>query len=78
MGYSIKQWITTKDYTCEDVGRAKTPEEAIRVAKELAGIFNNLIDEKVEQRIRELDIGDTVRIKRPYLGYTIRIKRTKS
>lgn len=78
MGYSIKQWITTKDYTCEDVGKARTADDAIKVAREFSGIFKNLIDENVEKQIREMDIGDTVKIKRAYLGYTIRIKRTKS
>lgn len=78
MGFSIKQWITTKDYTCEDMGKARTAEEAIKVAKEFAGIFSSLIDKNVEQRIREMETGDVVKIKRRYLGYTIRIKRTKS
>ena len=78
MSYLIKQWITTKDYTCEDVGKARTAEDAIKVAKELARIFDFLIDEDVKKYVHTMPEGDTLKITVHNLDYEMHIMRTKS
>ena len=62
---------------CDDSMSAKTAEEAVEMAKRMSGIFGNCINDGVSEKIRELKPGEVLKIKKPSLKYTIRIKRTK-
>lgn len=77
MGYSIRRWMSASEMLFDDSKKAKTAEEAIMAAEKLAGICKQLINDDIKKQIRELPEGESIRIKRPSLGFTMRIKRTR-
>ena len=55
---------------------AKTADEAIEKARKLAGICRALIDDDICQKIRELEVGETLKVKRSSLKFTLHVRRT--
>ena len=77
MSYSIRRWLTCSDGAMfDDSAKAKIANEAIKQAERLQGILNILNDDD-RARIRELEPGKTVFIKKPSLKFTMNIRRNK-
>ena len=77
MSYSIRRWLTCSDGTMfDDSAKAKAADEAIKQAEQLQGILNILNDDD-RARIRELEPGKTIFIKKPSLKFTMNIRRNK-
>lgn len=45
-------------------------------AKADAGICSSLINDDICQKIRELEAGETLKVKRPSLKFTLHVRRT--
>jgi len=78
MAYTIRRWLTFDGNMNDDSQKVNTAEDAIIVAIRFAGMFQNIITEDIKGRIRDMEPGESIRIGRPKLKLTIRIKRTKT
>ena len=76
MSYTIRRWMTIPGMSFDDSVKAKTADEAIEKARKLAGICSSLINDDICQKIRELEVGETLKIKRPSLKFTLHVRRT--
>ena len=76
MGYTIRRWMTIPGMLFDDSVKAKTADEAIEKARKLAGICRALINDDICQKISELKAGETLRVKRPSLKFTLHVRRT--
>lgn len=76
MSYTIRRWMTIPGMSFDDSAKAKTADEAIEKARKLAGICRALIDDDICQKIRELEVGETLKVKRPSLKFTLHVRRT--
>lgn len=78
MGYTVRRWMTTETSIWDDSRRAKTAEDAIAAAVRFEGIFKGAaVTDSIKEKIRTMEVGQTVRIKKKYLGLTMVIRRTK-
>lgn len=78
MKYSLRRWISLDGMLSDDVQTASTAEEAVKAAEHLSGMFTqNVITEEVKNQIKAMEKGETIKIKKSYLKYTLRIKRLK-
>lgn len=77
MGYTIRRWLSSDGFLIDDSRKAKTADEAISAAEKLAGIAKPLINNDVKQGIRDLEPGESLKIKRPSLGFSMIVRRTK-
>lgn len=75
MSYSIRRWLSVTGNLMDDTETAKTADEAIRKAEMLSGIFHGIITEDIRQQIREMEPGAVVRIRKPSIKFSMRIKR---
>jgi hypothetical protein len=64
------------DMLIDDSAKAKTADEAVEKARKLAGICSSLINDDICQKIRELEAGETLKVKRPSLKFTLHVRRT--
>ena len=78
MAYTIRRWLTFDGDMIDDTQKVNSAEDAIIVAIRFAGMFQNIITEDIKGRIRDMEPGESIRIGRPSLKLTIRIKRTKT
>ena len=76
MSYTIRRWISSGGMLFDDSDKAKTADEAILKARKLAGICRTLINDDICQKIRELGVGETLKVKRPSLKFTLHVRRT--
>lgn len=76
MSYTIRRWMSSDGMLFDDSDKAKTADEAILKARKLAGICRALINDDICQRIRELEVGETLKVKRPSLMFTLHVRRT--
>ena len=77
MKYSLRCWMSTPGSLFDDVETANSPEEAIGKAKQLLGIFDNIIDDEVQQKIMDMAKGEKIVIKKSYIKTTLHIKRLR-
>ena len=77
MPYTVRRWLSSDGYMMDDSKTANTSEEAIAAAVKLAGAFDSMISEEIKRKIRSMGPGDVIKIKRPSLRITMRIKRLK-
>lgn len=77
MGYTIRRWLSSDGFLIDDSRKAKTADEAISEAEKLAGIAKTLINNDVKQRIRDLEPCESLKIKRPSLGFSMIVRRNK-
>lgn len=75
--YTIRRWLYSGGMLFDDSKTVKTADEAILTAKKLSGICRSFITDDVSDRIRSMDLGDMIKIRKPSLKFTIHIKRTK-
>lgn len=78
MSYTIRRWMSCEGMLIDDSDNAKTVYEAIRKAETMAGIFHSIITEEVKQNIYNLEPGEVLRIRRPSIKFSMRIRRNKS
>lgn len=78
MSYTIRRWMTIPGMSFDDSAKAKTADEAIEKARKLAGIFRGLVTEEVEKSVCNLEPGEALRIRRPSIKFSMRIRRNKS
>lgn len=78
MSYTVRRWLSSGGMLFDDSRKAKTAEEAIGAAKDLSGIFKSIISVDTEEKIRTLEPGGKIRIRKPYLKCTICIRRCRS
>lgn len=76
MSYTIRRWMSCGEMLIDDSAKAKTADEAIEKARKLAGICRALINDDICQKIRELEVGETLKVKRPSLKFTLHVRRT--
>lgn len=76
MSYTIRRWMSLGDMLIDDSAKAKTADEAVEKARKLAGICSSLINDDICQKIRELEAGETLKVKRPSLKFTLHVRRT--
>ena len=77
MGYTVRRWLSTETSLWDDSRRAKTAEDAIAAAVRFEGLFKGVVSDNVKEKIRTMEVGQMVRIKKKYLGLTMIIRRTK-
>ena len=77
MSYTIRRRLTVGSYRFFDTSEAEDAADAIAKAKKLCGIFKDTITVEIEQKIRELELGSFLRIRRPSIGFSMYIKRRK-
>ena len=77
MSYSIRRWFSACGILYDDSDKAKTAEEAIEKAVKISGICKDFINDGVKEQIRNMEVGETIKIRKPSVGFTIRIRRTK-
>lgn len=78
MGYTIRRWLSSSGMLFDDSESVKTADDAIQTAKKLSGICKSFINEDVEARIRSMEPGEKIIIRKPSLKFTIHIKRRKA
>lgn len=76
MSYTIRRWMSLGDMLIDDSAKAKTADEAVEKARKLAGICSSLINDDICQKIRKLEAGETLKVKRPSLKFTLHVRRT--
>ncbi len=75
MSYTIRRRLTVGSYHFFDTAEAKDAADAIAKAEKLCGIFKDTITVEIEQKIRELEPGSFLRIRRPSIGFSMHIRR---
>lgn len=78
MSYTIRRWLTVGGNMFDDSEKVKDADDAIVMAKKLCGIFEDIITDEIEQKIRELEPGDVMRIRKSYINFSMRIRRNKT
>lgn len=78
MGYTIRRWMSFDGNLSDDSQHVNTAEDAIIATIRYAGMFQNIITEDIKGRIRDMEAGESIKIGRPSLKLTIRIRRTKT
>lgn len=77
MSYTIRRRLTVGSYHFYDQAEAEDAADAIAKAEKLCGIFKDAITVEIEQKIRGLEPGGFLRIRRPSIGFSMYIKRRK-
>lgn len=75
MSYTIRRRLTVGSYHFYDQAEAEDAADAIAKAEKLCGIFKDTITVEIERKIRELEPGGFLRIRRPSIGLSIHIRR---
>ena len=78
MAYTIRRWITISGMLCDQSRTAKTAADAIKASKMLCGIFQSVITDDIETKIKMLEPGEVLKIKKSAVKLTLRIKRLKT
>jgi len=79
MAYSIRRWISMNGMLIDDTRKARTEEETIKACQQLAGIFaSSIITDDVKAKIKAMEPGETLKIKKTAAKLTLRIKRLKT
>ena len=77
MPYTIRRWMSSGGMLFDDSMRVKSSDEAVAAAMKLAGICRSLINDDIQRSIQNLKEGETMKIKRSSLKFTMKIRRTK-
>lgn len=75
MSYTVRRWWTLNDKLFDDIEQADTAEDTIALVKRMAEPFDGIPDEKMQEDIRAMEKGKTIRMRKGYLKLTIRVHR---
>lgn len=75
MAYTIRRWLSSSGILFDDSKTVKTAEDAIKTAQSLAGIMASVITDDIKDRIRAMEPGEVIKIKKSSLKLTLRVKR---
>lgn len=78
MKFSLRRWLSLDGMLTDDARTASTPEEAIKAAEQLSGMYaQTVISDEVKSQIKAMEKGERIKIKKSYIKYSLIIKRLK-